>query len=583
MIVTSPDGQWAAIRRGREISLLAAGAGPPTAQIELETDNADLIIVGPPNVLVVITRGPGLDRVVLYQPPSLDAVARLDLDQAMALTAVTGSRIVLIAEDKKTLTVVRIAGRALSAHPIDPQSPIEFAVGLERNQILLSLLKKLEAWDAVSCRPLRRMQVALPPAPRTIGPAHGHLWAIKPDRDAIWVIRMSDGRPFSHQVGAPIDEVIYHPGSPLLIVVTPRGLVRLHCFAHSLTVIDAPWQPGMPLAQLVVGDDISLLGLGEHDDEPWRVPIGGAGAPAITLESSDAPSEPPMTTAADKLRAMRERTEGRSAEPRADDGQAERASPEAPRHVDDEPSRPVARVASRIASARDASAAPRAIEPGRARPAWREPIAAYGLELARGNEAEPPTLAVDSELGQLVHQLALAPAARRALTALYGLYLIGEPALSIARLAQALADWPEVLGQGELGAFGLLRRRDGAVTLRATVSDLLDGLAPQAIRFAGTPGRAPRPGAFQLARGHRGLAALEAELADELGRVAVVEGKPARAVLEARLHGATALALSPPPVRPAPWPRGAALIVVTDGAPPAWVAALPHDRDATDA
>jgi hypothetical protein len=603
MIVTSPDGQWAAIRRGREVSLLAGGAGPPTAQLELETEDADLIIVGPPSVLVAITRGPGLDRVVLYQPPYLDAVARLDLDQAMALTAVTGSRIVLIAADRKTLTVVRIAGRALSAHPIDPQSPIEFAVGLERNQILLSLLKKLEAWDAVSCRPLRRMQVALPPAPRTIGPAHGHLWAIKPDRDAIWVIRMSDGRPFAHAIGAPIDEVIYHPGSPLLIIATPRGLVRLHCFAHSLTVIDAPWEPGMPLAQLVVGDDISLLGLGPHDDEPWRVPIGGAGAPAITLDSGDAPSEPPLTTAADKLRAMRERTDPRSLDARGgdprggdprggdarggEDGPGERGPPavahDAPRptHVDDEPSRP-SLAAARIASARD-GAAPRAIEPGRARPAWREPVAAYGAELARGNEAEPPVIAVDSELGQLVHQLALATPARRALIALYGLYLIGEPALAVARLAQALGDWPEVLGQGELGAFALLRRRGGRVTLRATVTDLLDGLAPRAIRLAGAPGRAPRPGAFQRARGSRGLAALEAELADELGRLAVVEGKPARAVLEARLHGATAIALAPPPARPAPWPRGASLIVVTDGAPPAWVATLPHDRDATDA
>ena len=187
MITTSPDGQWAAVRRGREVSLLAAGAGPVTSRIELETDEADLVIVGPPSVLAIVTRGPGggftstpgpkmegggfaptpgVNRMVLYQPPYLDAVARLDLDTAMQIAAVTGPRVALVSRDGKAVTIVRIAGRALSAQPIDTGSPVEFAVGLERNQILFGLLRKLEAWDAVSGRPLLRMQLQLPPPPR---------------------------------------------------------------------------------------------------------------------------------------------------------------------------------------------------------------------------------------------------------------------------------------------------------------------------------------------------------------------------------------------------------------------------------
>jgi hypothetical protein len=63
MIATSPDGQWAAVKRGREVILLAGGAGEPTAWIELPTDDADRVMVGPPSVLVVVTRGAarGLD------------------------------------------------------------------------------------------------------------------------------------------------------------------------------------------------------------------------------------------------------------------------------------------------------------------------------------------------------------------------------------------------------------------------------------------------------------------------------------------------------------------------------------------
>jgi hypothetical protein len=579
MITTSPDGQWAAVRRGREVSLLAAGAGPATSRLELETDDADLVIVGPPSVLAIVTRGPGpkmegggftpspgINRIVLYQPPYLEAVARLDLDTAMQIAAVTGPRVALVSRDGKAVTIVRIAGRAMSSQALETGSPVEFAVGLERNQILFGLLRKLEAWDAVSGRPLLRMQLQLPPPPRTVGPAHGHVWATRPGSDVILVWRLSDGRPFRHQAGAPIDEVICHAASPLLILVTERGLVRLHCFAHSLTVIDAPWQPGMALAQLVVGEDINLLGLAPDSEEPWRVPIGGSGAPAITLESSDAPSEPPLATAADKLRAMRERTHPGAAPD--GDAVAVAAPPAAAKAGPATAKLPaVLRTGPTLATARPAE---------RTR-AWRDPLAAFGAELARGAEAELPVVAVDTELGQLAHHLQLPSAARRALIALYGLYLVGEPGLSIARLAHVLGDWPEPLGQGELGALALVRRRGGRIALRGAVSDVLDGVGPRAVRLVGDGAAAPRAGAFRLERDDRPDAVLETELAEELGRIAVIEGGCALAVLEARLRGATAVAFSPPPARPVPWPRDAALIVIAPARPDvAWVGALPR-------
>lgn len=582
MIATSPDGQWAAIKRGREVVLLAGGAGPATSRIGLPTDDADLVIVGPPSVLAVVTRGVDdggepCNRVVLYQPPYLDAVARHDLDAAMRIAGITGPRLVLVSLDGKAVAIVRVAGRALAAQAIDPGSPVEFAIGLERNQVLFGLLRKLEAWDAVSGRPLLRMQLPLPPPPRTVGPAHGFLWVTRPGGSDILVCRLSDGRPFLHQIGVPIDQVIYHPASPLLILVTARGLVRLHCFAHSLTVIDAPWQPGTELAQLVVGEDISLLGMAEHDDEPWRVPIGGAGAPAITLEAAEPPGEP-VVSAADKLRAMRERTghepadRGERGAPglradradRAEPGDRDRDRPERGERGDpgaDAAARPVLGLGPR-------SAAPRAR-------AWRDPLAVFGAELARGSDAELPVVAADTELGQLAHRLALPAAPRRALVALYSAYLVGEPGVAIARLAHALGDWTEALGQGELGALAMLRRRGGKVGLRAAVTDLLDGAGPRAIRVIGAAASSPRSGAARLARDGRSDAAIESELATRLGRIAVIEGGAAVGLLEARLHGATAVALAPPPALPRPWPRDAGLVVVAEPAAPAWVAALP--------
>jgi len=459
VIFTSGDGQWIAVQRGRWVELVAASTEPsaepqpgPLGKLELETDDTDVAIVGPPNVLVAVTRGAGT-KVVLHQPPSLEDVARLELASPMRLAAITGPRFALVSLDGKQVTVVRVASRALSSQSIDTGSPVEFAVGLERSQLLFGMLRKLEVWDAVSGRPLLRLQLQLPPPPRTVGAAQGHLWVTRPGSDEVFIYRLSDGRPFRHHAGAPVEQVVCHPMSPVIVLVTARGLVRLHCLAHSLTVIDAPWQPGMPLAQLVNGDDISLLG-GSDGAEPWRVAIGGPGAP-VNVEPPSAPVAPSV---ADKLRAIRAPDAHPAPEPA---GFAKVGAPEPIALARTEP----------VQAARPPRASPHASSP------WREPVAVFGAAVVRGVEAEVPVVADDTELGELAQRLGLLPPARRALIVLYAVYLVGEPALSIARLAHVTGDWSEPLGHGELVARALVRRRSGRVSLRAAITDLLDGSA----------------------------------------------------------------------------------------------------------
>jgi len=535
-LTTGPDAQWAAARDGRKVVLLAGGAAPPVGQLELASDDCDLALVGPPNVLAVVSREPA--RVTLYEPPYLEAVAHLDLEVPARLAAITGPRLVLASADGSNLTIVRTQGRALSVQKIDPGSPVEFVVGLERNQVLLALLKKLEVWDAVSGRPLLRPQLALPPPPRTVGSAQGHLWATRPNSDEVFVYRLSDGRPFRHYVGSPIEAVVSHSASPVIVLVTARGLVRLHCFAHSLLLVDgAPWTPGTPLALLVSGEDIALVGIPGDGGEPWRIALGGHTAPALVPEPES--EQPALVTAADRLRAMRAApVEG---------------SPAGESRIGSEPRSPAAR-------------------------GWREPFAAYGAELSRGVESELPIVPVDTELGELAQRLGLSGGARRALAALYALYLIGESALSIARLARALGDWTEALGQGDLAALALVDRTGGKVSLRRAVTDLLDGAPPSDIRIVGSTPTTPRAGAFRVSRDGRADAAIETELATLLGRIAIVEGDLAAGLLEARLRGATAVSFAPPGEKPRPWPRGAGLVLVlySQRTPSAWVADVPN-------
>lgn len=528
-LATSPDAQWAAVRVDREVSLLAGGASPAVAKLELDSDDVDLALVGPPSVLLAVVRGDSGNRIVLHQPPYLEAVARLDLEIPARLAAATGPRVVVTSLDGMHAMVVRTAGRALAAQKLELAGPIEFVVGLERNQLLFGLHKKIEVWDAVSCRPLLRPQFQLPPAPRTLGPAHGHLWAMRTGGEELFVYRLSDGRPFRHHAGAPIREVVHHPSSPTLVLRTDRGLQRLHCFSHTAANLDALPAPPVALAMLAAGDDVSLLGLADGSAEPWRFVLSGVATPQ-TMQLDTAQPPPPGSPAP----------------------------------------------ASRAPEAAHAETDATMTETRAGGKAWRERLAALGTELARsGERPDIPVIAIDNELGELAHRLHLSAAARRTLIALYALHLVGEPPPSIAKLATLTGDWPEALGQGDLGQLAMLKKKRGTVSLRRAVTELLDGVPPRWIRLVGGTPTAPRAGVWRAARDGRPDREVEAALAAQLGRIAVVEGKLPSALLEARLHGATAVATSVPAERPRPWPRDAGLVFVLYGTSTSWVADVP--------
>ena len=122
----------------------------------------------------------------------------------------------------------------------------------------------------------------------------------------------------------------------------------------------------------------------------------------------------------------------------------------------------------------------------------------------------------------------------------------------------------------------LIDRTGGKVALRRAVTELLDGAPHCAIRIVGGAATTPRAGAFRVSRDGRTDTAIETELATALGRIAVVEGDLAEGLLEARLHGATAVSFAPPGERPRPWPRGAGLVLVLYGTQSAWVADVPN-------
>ena len=558
-LATSPDAQWIAGRDGRAVTLIgprtrASDDAPASAtyRFELETDDSELAFVhGPPTVLLAVARTPDATRMSLYVPTELEPAARLELGARAHVAAIGAGRVALVTDDRKEMTIVRATGRGLAPHPIDlGDGTVDFAVAIDRNQLVLGQPRKLEMWDAVSGRPLRRLALDLPPAPRLVGGASGHLWVVRPGTDEVVMFRLSDGRPFRHYVGSPIEDAIASPTSPVIVLVTRRGLVRLHCFAHSLFAIDAPWQAGEPMAQLVAGDDVRLLGWPAGASEPWEIAIGGTSGVATEPIAQETTS---TLNAAEKLKAMR--------------GGGVQLQMSSGGEVTTFVAAGAAVPASTPPQAQTQTPTP-TLTPTPTQDTWRDRLATFASSLLRGHDAQVPE--IDLEL-----DLELTASARRALTVLYGLYLVGEPAIAIARLARTLGDWTEALGQGRLGALAMLERTRGTVALAREVTDLLDGAPPREIRIAGGPPGVPRAGAWRVGREGRSDTEIEAQLIAALGRIAIVCGPLAPALLEARLHGATAVSMLPPGERPRPWPDGAGLVLVLYGTASAWVADVP--------
>ena len=292
-LLASPDGQWCAVRRGRQsawYSLTSAASSgepldEPVARVELPEPSSELVLIGPPTQALTITRAGDTTALQLLQPPKMERIATLTLAGRWLAAAVTGSRAALIAEDARSCTVIRAAGRSLVAQLIDPgPGLVELVLGMERQQLAIATTKKLELWDAVAGRPLTRLQLQLPPPPRTVGSAAGHWWILRAEQQQILLLRLSDGRPFMHNIGAPIRAVVSHPASPWLVVVTPTGLLRLSCYAHSTAELDAPVAESYAIAP--AGDEAVLIGASGFAQPPWVMRLSASaaatGVPRVT-------------------------------------------------------------------------------------------------------------------------------------------------------------------------------------------------------------------------------------------------------------------------------------------------------------
>lgn len=445
--------------------------------------------------------------------PGLAVVAQLQLPGTWSMRCVTGQRVVLVAANDQRVALIRVATKALSVIEFELGAPAEFVVPLEKQQILIGAGKKLEAYDALTGRPTMRVNVALPPAPRMLGVAQGHLWITRAGSDSLLIVRLSDGRTFPHVLGAEPLNVYTDLRSPYLVIQTAKGLVRLHCFAHSLVAIGTPAAEAYALQPN--GDETVLVGMTEHDATPWRASLAAstaASASGAVINPSSVtptPSQVPGT----------------------------------------------------------GTGTTRAIAG-----AWRSKLVT--LDAAALDSAAVRSLVTqDSGLARWCASAGCSDQALLTVTHLYARYLRGAPPLPTAELAHWLGDhdagWQEALGHGELAAHGLLEHSAAGVALRFVAGRFFDE-APLLLSVRrGTRCQTLPAGHWWLCASGSPGADLDGLVAD-LGAVAIVGEPTTSALVEAYLHGLPAVVWGDSAAASlaiASAPRSAAIIVLSAAQP----------------
>src|SRR5258706_21908 len=92
---------WTIARDGRELLLFGQER---KRRFELDSEDTDLGFVGP-DVLIEVARTAGRTRVSLRETPMFETTAKLELDLAVSLRAMTGPRLALVAEDMQHVAV----------------------------------------------------------------------------------------------------------------------------------------------------------------------------------------------------------------------------------------------------------------------------------------------------------------------------------------------------------------------------------------------------------------------------------------------------------------------------------------------
>lgn len=420
------------------------------------------------------------DELVAYDLPGLGEATRCALPTGSNVRAIVGERVVLDAGGLEA-TVARFLGKKIDRSSFTMKLPAQHVLAQEEHRVLVVNPQATELLDTVSKRVSSRVQLPLPPAPREVGATHQlrYVWTFRPGRHELFIVRLSDGRPFQQVLDAPITAVLASVNGPWVVVCTEAGPRRLHVQTLAVHALDADvaqaacvtggaepslyWIDKMMRVQRTHLGGQAVVGDGRVGGGGLRMeiePVGTVGGPRPAPPPASPPAAPPV------------------------------------------PPPPATTVAA---------SAP-----------WRLLVAEWAKQVMQGKDVAPP--AIDRTMADVVRRAALSVDGGRLLMLLYGAWVAGEPRVALAIAARTIA-WEEVAGDATVPRSRLTDVVDGRVRVKPVVARYLDGAAPERVRVYG---RTPRPDVApgrQLARVSADLPVMASArgLAERMGAAAIID------------------------------------------------------------
>jgi hypothetical protein len=247
-LVAAPDGALAAIVEPRpaRIVVVELAGGVPVAELGLEgaAEDTDVVWVGPPTRLLVVTRGAQHSTVHLVDPlgPAGPApLAQIRIEAAMRLRAAVGPYALAISARS---AAVLMAGEAQITPYQFPARGLPSVAGAAARQFVVAVAGAIEEWDPQQRIPKRRLRLPRAAAITALGGSERLVWVTtQQDPHRIDVIPLvNTGQPRAHELPEPIAEVSGVPHRETIVCrgATSGGLYILDLEGRAPTSVIAP-------------------------------------------------------------------------------------------------------------------------------------------------------------------------------------------------------------------------------------------------------------------------------------------------------------------------------------------------------
>src|SRR5687768_15848626 len=255
----SADGRHLVVRRGATVRLYTA-EGERLAEAELPAPEGHVAFAG----------GRLLDVagavVTTFALPKLTRVSTLELPAPAPLLAITGRHLLLAA---RPAWVVHVGVEAVTYAPLRLDLPIDWAVGIDDEKVIIHGGRGTEVWSAITRRPEHKLKITVPEiVAHGVATQRSNLW-LATRRAELLIMRVSDGKASRLPLPTPVTRAVGHPQSSWVVADLGEETYGINLVTGQCDRM--PAAPGGVRALIARGTSAIVAQVTDEELELWEI------------------------------------------------------------------------------------------------------------------------------------------------------------------------------------------------------------------------------------------------------------------------------------------------------------------------